>query len=203
MTGRASLADLRGWCNRQHNRFWSCHWGFESSPPSSTAPYRSRRSPAPSSSGLGRRPLKAVTAVRICSGLHTEARLPESEPGSLRVSGDARGHGRARRRSSVTVQVTRVSFRARHRALTCIACARRDPRLRARLRVQVRYPPLRVRAVVPSPASRARACMRVHTMNTSRRREAGITTEQRRFESASWCTRRVRTRGVEMLDGSL
>ena len=27
------------------------------------------RHPAPSSSGLGRRPLKAVTAVRICSGL--------------------------------------------------------------------------------------------------------------------------------------
>ena len=30
-------ADLRGWCNRQHNRFWPCHWGFESSPPSSPA----------------------------------------------------------------------------------------------------------------------------------------------------------------------
>ena len=25
---------LRGWCNRQHSRFWSCRWGFESSPPS-------------------------------------------------------------------------------------------------------------------------------------------------------------------------
>ncbi len=25
---------LRGWCNRQHCRFWPCHWGFESSPPS-------------------------------------------------------------------------------------------------------------------------------------------------------------------------
>ena len=25
---------LRGWCNRQHSRFWPCHWGFESSPPS-------------------------------------------------------------------------------------------------------------------------------------------------------------------------
>jgi hypothetical protein len=28
-------AALRGWCNRQHNWFWSSHWGFESSPPSS------------------------------------------------------------------------------------------------------------------------------------------------------------------------
>ena len=26
---------LRGWCNRQHSRFWPCRWGFESSPPSS------------------------------------------------------------------------------------------------------------------------------------------------------------------------
>ena len=26
---------IRGWCNRQHYRFWPCHWGFESSPPSS------------------------------------------------------------------------------------------------------------------------------------------------------------------------
>ena len=25
---------LRGWCNRQHSRFWPCRWGFESSPPS-------------------------------------------------------------------------------------------------------------------------------------------------------------------------
>ena len=51
---------FRGWCNRQHSRFWPCHWGFESSPPSPSAP---------SSSGLGRRPLKAETTVRICSGL--------------------------------------------------------------------------------------------------------------------------------------
>lgn len=62
------IAPIRGWCNRQHNRFWPCHWGFESSPPSQ--PERELRSSlAPSSSGLGRRPLKAVTAVRICSGL--------------------------------------------------------------------------------------------------------------------------------------
>ena len=25
---------IRGWCNRQHGRFWPCYWGFESSPPS-------------------------------------------------------------------------------------------------------------------------------------------------------------------------
>ncbi len=24
---------FRGWCNRQHNWFWSSYWGFESSPP--------------------------------------------------------------------------------------------------------------------------------------------------------------------------
>ncbi len=64
-------APIRGWCNRQHNRFWSCLWGFESSPPSQPRK-SSRRSLAPSSSGLGRRPLKAVTAVRICSGLPTK-----------------------------------------------------------------------------------------------------------------------------------
>ena len=27
-------APVRGWCNRQHGRFWPCYWGFESSPPS-------------------------------------------------------------------------------------------------------------------------------------------------------------------------
>src|ERR1019366_4706981 len=27
-------APIRGWCNRQHDRFWPCYWGFESSPPS-------------------------------------------------------------------------------------------------------------------------------------------------------------------------
>ncbi len=31
----ATIGDaLRGWCNRQHDRFWPCYWGFESSPPS-------------------------------------------------------------------------------------------------------------------------------------------------------------------------
>ena len=30
----ACLFALRGWCNRQHSRFWPCRWGFESSPPS-------------------------------------------------------------------------------------------------------------------------------------------------------------------------
>jgi hypothetical protein len=77
------LADLRGWCNRQHNRFWPCHWGFESSPPSPTAPCPARpgcRNPAPSSSGLGRRPLKAVTAVRICSGLQVPVRTSPCGP---------------------------------------------------------------------------------------------------------------------------
>jgi hypothetical protein len=29
---------VRGWCNRQHYRFWPCHWGFESSPPSPHPP---------------------------------------------------------------------------------------------------------------------------------------------------------------------
>ena len=29
---------VRGWCNRQHDRFWPCNWGFESSPPSHVTP---------------------------------------------------------------------------------------------------------------------------------------------------------------------
>ena len=29
---------IRGWCNRQHGRFWPCNWGFESSPPSCERP---------------------------------------------------------------------------------------------------------------------------------------------------------------------
>jgi hypothetical protein len=33
----ASVPPVRGWCNRQHGRFWPCYWGFESSPPSSLA----------------------------------------------------------------------------------------------------------------------------------------------------------------------
>ena len=33
----ASQTPNRGWCNRQHDRFWPCYWGFESSPPSSEA----------------------------------------------------------------------------------------------------------------------------------------------------------------------
>ena len=32
----ASPSPNRGWCNRQHDRFWPCYWGFESSPPSPT-----------------------------------------------------------------------------------------------------------------------------------------------------------------------
>ena len=32
--GKVSRFHLRGWCNRQHGRFWPCYWGFESSPPS-------------------------------------------------------------------------------------------------------------------------------------------------------------------------
>ena len=31
----SSGAPVRGWCNRQHCRFWPCHSGFESLPPSS------------------------------------------------------------------------------------------------------------------------------------------------------------------------
>ena len=31
---RVRGAPIRGWCNRQHDRFWSCNWGFNSSPPS-------------------------------------------------------------------------------------------------------------------------------------------------------------------------
>ena len=38
-------ATLRGWCNRQHNRFWPCHWGFESSPPSQARQVSARSGP--------------------------------------------------------------------------------------------------------------------------------------------------------------
>ena len=82
-------SDLRGWCNRQHNRFWSCHWGFESSPRARTADPSAVPDPAPSSSGLGRRPLKAETAVRICSGLPHHpaiARRAPLSPRRVRVS---------------------------------------------------------------------------------------------------------------------
>ena len=53
--GLGTLIALRGWCNRQHNRFWSCIWGFESSPPSAIAhkPRWCR--------GLRRQPLKVET----------------------------------------------------------------------------------------------------------------------------------------------
>ena len=77
---------FRGWCNRQHSRFWSCLWGFESSPPSS----QQATHLAPSSSGLGRRPLKAVTAVRICSGLHPEPGPQGPGSSRFREVGDRR-----------------------------------------------------------------------------------------------------------------
>ena len=58
-------APIRGWCNRQHDRFWPCYWGFESSPPS---PSQSHRLPR-SSSGLGRQVLILVTRVQIPYGV--------------------------------------------------------------------------------------------------------------------------------------
>ncbi len=100
------IAPIRGWCNRQHNRFWPCHWGFESSPPS--PPERELRSSlAPSSSGLGRRPLKAVTAVRICSGL-PEAR--DLVPGFVASRADRRGAHPFTLRVSATTRRCRATL---------------------------------------------------------------------------------------------
>ena len=35
---RTRESPIRGWCNRQHGRFWPCCWRFESSPPSCRTP---------------------------------------------------------------------------------------------------------------------------------------------------------------------
>jgi hypothetical protein len=89
-------------------------------------------------------------------------------------------------------------FFARVIVPACMACARRDPSSRA-LRAP-RYPPLHVRAVVPSTGvarMRVHACAREITQDDKRVSQQN----ERRFESASWCTRA--TRRVEMLDGSL
>ena len=60
-----AAAPNRGWCNRQHDRFWPCYWGFESSPPSPVQAHRLPRS----SSGLGRQVLILVTRVQIPYGV--------------------------------------------------------------------------------------------------------------------------------------
>ena len=88
-----------------------------SSPPP-RARMHQHRSLAPSSSGRGRRPLKAVTAVRICSGLHTEARL-------VRVRALSRSACVEARRARVAHARRRV--RARRPRATCderASCAR-------------------------------------------------------------------------------
>lgn len=77
---RTRESPIRGWCNRQHGRFWPCCWRFESSPPSCRIV--TSRPPAPSSSGPGRRPLKAEAAVRIRSGL-PRRRARATCPGSF------------------------------------------------------------------------------------------------------------------------
>ena len=61
--GADVTAPIRGWCNRQHDRFWSCNWGFDSSPPSAAADLPR------SSSGLGRQVLILVTRVQIPYGV--------------------------------------------------------------------------------------------------------------------------------------
>ena len=66
---------IRGWCNRQHDRFWPCYWGFESSPPSPVQAHRLPRS----SSGLGRQVLILVTRVQIPYGVPPEGTI-RSEP---------------------------------------------------------------------------------------------------------------------------
>ena len=71
---RTRYADrlLRGWCNRQHNRFWSCIWGFESSPPSASA----HASPV-GVDGLTRHPLKVeITGSNPVRGAHLSRPFP-------------------------------------------------------------------------------------------------------------------------------
>ena len=152
------MADLRGWCNRQHNRFWPCHWGFESSPPSSQ-----QCGLAPSSSGRGRRPLKAVTAVRICSGL--QHRSP-ADPARM---------GRAS---------------ARRERTRCASHARVKRRATRRNNERARYPPLRRCPVVPScgiTRRRARVftCARVARDACKIVMQTSITTSMKRVESTS------------------
>ncbi len=57
------------WCNWQHNGFWYRHSRFESwYPPSADRFFGVEQSAPRSSSGLGRRPLTAVTPVQIRYG---------------------------------------------------------------------------------------------------------------------------------------
>ena len=97
---------IRGWCNWQHTGFWSRRWGFESSPPSCRPKLSAASDPmpdqlwAPSSSGPGRRPLKAVTPVQIRSGLLAETPTQHGFPRDWRdrpqVSWDTPGTHRSR-----------------------------------------------------------------------------------------------------------
>ncbi len=83
LSGRTTF---RGWCNRQHNWFWSSYWGFESSPPNQDAgPRDGATDPRPlagkppSSSGLGHHPLKVAARVRIPLGVPHTKPLVSSE----------------------------------------------------------------------------------------------------------------------------
>ena len=172
--GRRPLVwrDLRGWCNRQHNRFWSCHWGFESSPPSSqhgTFP----SGLAPSSSGRGRRPLKAVTAVRICSGLQHGSPAPgKLEPGfcaSPETSRSRRADAQFGNGAGERVFSARVIVPACMRVRTARSTLARAPRAAISTTSRACCRTLhRCRA-----HARACVCTRDHA-----RRQAGITTER-------------------------
>ena len=72
-----SRVHLRGWCNRQHDRFWPCYWGFESSPPSSLLEGEAQVN------GLGFLRVRARSAARdheliadSCSGIRGRRRSP-------------------------------------------------------------------------------------------------------------------------------
>ena len=66
---RLAATPIRGWCNRQHGRFWPCYWGFESSPPSQSS------SPGPTAVGLGC--VTGAARPRRRSGLgRSEAAVP-------------------------------------------------------------------------------------------------------------------------------
>ena len=99
---RTRESPIRGWCNRQHGRFWPCCWRFESSPPSCRISRAGH--PAPSSSGPGRRPLKAEAAVRIRSG------LPRRRARAVRPGSSSFSFRRDSRRVSTRIRDARANF---------------------------------------------------------------------------------------------
>lgn len=192
------IAPIRGWCNRQHSRFWSCLWGFESSPPSKPE-IRLRLSTAPSSSGLGRRPLKAVTAVRICSG------LPHMKPGTPSRASSRRDPSGARRGRASSAPGARgsgarpVSPTATPRAIHARS-SRSSPPMRA-ARCAMRDCAPRGRRDVGSGARVAPDVTRAVTRDaTTTARGDGASFRSRDVDNVTRTSGSTRVSRVEMLD---